>query len=210
MGLQFRKSFKIAPGIKVNLGKKSAGISVGNKYGGFSFNSKTGARVRVSAPGTGLSYSSNLGSKKTSKSSREAAFVNNSSEVEPTSLRLDEATLRSLNQIAFQEYVEGYLSYARTITPDSDPVEMDKVAEQLKLINAEFKRRREIFEADKIEREERIQKFYKRKWIYLIFAVVFAISMVFSLSDGIQLIDSIMVIFFVVCLGAFFIGMWND
>ncbi len=62
MGLRFRKSVKIAPGVKVNLGKKSAGISVGNKYGGVSVNSKTGARARVSAPGTGLSYSKKSGS----------------------------------------------------------------------------------------------------------------------------------------------------
>ena len=33
MGLSFRKSVKIAPGVKLNLGKKSAGISVGGKYG---------------------------------------------------------------------------------------------------------------------------------------------------------------------------------
>ena len=58
MGLSFRKSFKIAPGVRVNLGKKSAGISIGGKYGGMSFNSKRGTRARVSIPGTGLSYTS--------------------------------------------------------------------------------------------------------------------------------------------------------
>ena len=66
MGLNFRKSIKIAPGVKLNFGKKSAGISLGGKYGGVSFNSRTGARARVSAPGTGLSYTTKLGgSKKT-------------------------------------------------------------------------------------------------------------------------------------------------
>lgn len=62
MGLNFRKSIKIAPGVKLNLGKKSAGISLGGKYGGVSFNSRTGARARVSAPGTGFSYTTKLGS----------------------------------------------------------------------------------------------------------------------------------------------------
>ena len=61
MGLRFRKSIKLAPGIKLNLGKKSAGLSFGNKYGGFSFNTRSGARVRASAPGTGLSYSTKVG-----------------------------------------------------------------------------------------------------------------------------------------------------
>lgn len=63
MGTRFRKSIKIAPGVKVNVGKKSTGISVGNKYGGISVNSKTGAKARVSAPGTGLNYTTSLNSK---------------------------------------------------------------------------------------------------------------------------------------------------
>lgn len=58
MGLNFRKSFKVAPGVRLNVGKKSAGISVGGKYGGMSFNSKRGARARASIPGTGISYTS--------------------------------------------------------------------------------------------------------------------------------------------------------
>ena len=62
MGFNFRKSVKVAPGIKINLGKKSAGVSIGGKYGGVSMNTKTGTRLRVSAPGTGLSYSTKLGS----------------------------------------------------------------------------------------------------------------------------------------------------
>lgn len=62
MGFRFRKSIKIAPGVKVNFGKKSVGMSIGNKYAGVSVNSRTGARARVSAPGTGLSYSTKIGS----------------------------------------------------------------------------------------------------------------------------------------------------
>ena len=65
MGTRFRKSIKIAPGIKINVGKKSAGISVGGKYGGMSFNSKNGVRVRTSLPGTGISYSEKLSSSQT-------------------------------------------------------------------------------------------------------------------------------------------------
>ena len=64
MGSRFRKSVKLAPGVKLNLGKKSAGISIGGKHGGININSKTGASSRVSVPGTGISYTSNLSSKK--------------------------------------------------------------------------------------------------------------------------------------------------
>lgn len=60
MGLNFRKSVKIAKGVKLNIGKKSASVSVGGKYAGASFNPKSGARVRASIPGTGISYTKSL------------------------------------------------------------------------------------------------------------------------------------------------------
>ena len=67
MGFRFRKSKKIAPGVRLNVGKKSAGISFGGKAGGFSLNSKTGVRARASLPGTGLSYSTKIGGDKQSR-----------------------------------------------------------------------------------------------------------------------------------------------
>lgn len=75
MGLRFRKSFKLAPGVKLNLGKRGVGLSVGGKYGGMSFNTHSGTRVRASAPGTGLSYSAKIGGgrKRSSHSSRRTA-----------------------------------------------------------------------------------------------------------------------------------------
>lgn len=76
MGLRFRKSVKIAPGVKVNFNKKSVGVTVGGK--GFHHTVNTSGRKTTSAgiPGTGLSYSSTLQSKKskpqaTTQTSRE-------------------------------------------------------------------------------------------------------------------------------------------
>ncbi len=86
MGIRFRKSIKVAPGVKVNVGKKSVGVSIGGKYGGVSVNSRTGARARVSAPGTGISYTSKIGSASSknkntqstaSKSSQKKVSVDN-------------------------------------------------------------------------------------------------------------------------------------
>jgi len=57
MGFRFRKYFGLLPGIRLNLGKKRASVSVGRP--GFTANiSKDGIRKTVSIPGTGLSYSS--------------------------------------------------------------------------------------------------------------------------------------------------------
>ncbi|MFT8320494.1 MAG: DUF4236 domain-containing protein [Bacillus sp. (in: firmicutes)] len=57
MGIGFRKSFKIAPGVRLNVGSKSVGMSAGVKGLRYSVNSRTGSRVTAGIPGTGLSYS---------------------------------------------------------------------------------------------------------------------------------------------------------
>ena len=57
MGLRFRKSFKIMPGVRINLGKRGASISVGPR--GMKTTVNTSGRVTQSfgLPGTGLSWS---------------------------------------------------------------------------------------------------------------------------------------------------------
>lgn len=58
MGFNFRKSFKIAPGVRLNVGKKGiSSVSLGGKGGRVNIGKK-GVRSTVSAPGTGLSYTS--------------------------------------------------------------------------------------------------------------------------------------------------------
>ena len=63
MGFRFRKSFKIANCVRVNLGKKSVGMSIGNKYAGVNINSKNGVSTRISVPNTGISYTIKLNKK---------------------------------------------------------------------------------------------------------------------------------------------------
>lgn len=64
MGLRFRKNIKILPGVKLNLGKKSAGVSVGTTGARYSVNSSGRKTSTVGVPGTGLSYSKSSSSKK--------------------------------------------------------------------------------------------------------------------------------------------------
>lgn len=56
MALRFRKTIRIAPGIRINIGKKSASASFGAK--GFHHTiSTTGKKTTsVGIPGTGISY----------------------------------------------------------------------------------------------------------------------------------------------------------
>ena len=69
MGFKFRKSIKIAPGVKLNINKKSIGISAGTRGARVSVNSKGKATTTVGIPGSGLSYSktTNIGGEKNSR-----------------------------------------------------------------------------------------------------------------------------------------------
>jgi hypothetical protein len=55
MGLRFRKSVRIAPGVRINLSKSGGSVSVGGR--GASVNvGKRGAYTNFGLPGTGASY----------------------------------------------------------------------------------------------------------------------------------------------------------
>jgi hypothetical protein len=56
VGLRFRKSFKIAPGVRLNFSNKSTGLSFGGKGLRSSINSSGRKTSSIGIPGTGLSY----------------------------------------------------------------------------------------------------------------------------------------------------------
>lgn len=59
MGLRFRKSIKLVPGVRLNIGLRRTSLSFGGK--GLTYNvGSNGSRVTVGIPGSGLSYSTNL------------------------------------------------------------------------------------------------------------------------------------------------------
>lgn len=70
MGLNFRKSIKIAPGVRVNVGKKSTPLSFGGNGLRYSISSNGKRRSTVGIPGSGISYTTTSGgnSKKQYKS----------------------------------------------------------------------------------------------------------------------------------------------
>lgn len=64
MGFKIRKSFKIAPGLRINLSKSGASVSVG-KAGATVNVSKRGVKSTLGLPGTGLSHTQNLSANNT-------------------------------------------------------------------------------------------------------------------------------------------------
>lgn len=75
MGLRFRKSVKIAPGVRLNISKKSVGISAGVKGYRKSINSSGRVTTSIGTPVAGVSYvkTENLKSKKKKAASNRAS-----------------------------------------------------------------------------------------------------------------------------------------
>lgn len=64
MGFRFRKSFKVAPGVRVNLGKKSASVSFGGKGIRHTVSTTGRQTSTVGIPGTGIYYTESYSGKK--------------------------------------------------------------------------------------------------------------------------------------------------
>lgn len=64
MGVRFRKSLKIAPGVKLNLNKKSVGLTFGGKGAHYTVNSKGRKTSTVGIPKTGIYYTKTSGGRK--------------------------------------------------------------------------------------------------------------------------------------------------
>ena len=62
MGFRFKRSMKIAPGVRLNFGKKSSSISLGTRGARYTINSNGKRTKSVGSPGTGVSYTSTSGS----------------------------------------------------------------------------------------------------------------------------------------------------
>ena len=55
MGFRFRRSFRLMPGIRLNLSRSGVSTSIGRRGAWFTIGPR-GARATVGIPGTGLSY----------------------------------------------------------------------------------------------------------------------------------------------------------
>ncbi|WP_433748152.1 DUF4236 domain-containing protein [Falsibacillus pallidus] len=121
MGLRFRKSFKIAPGVRMNVSSKSVGFSTGVKGLRYSVNSRTGSRITTSIPGTGLSYSTSGGrSRRTPAYNRQREIAARQREQE----KLDQMEAASLAVEAYENTIERIHSIHKEA---DDPVNWIKV-----------------------------------------------------------------------------------
>lgn len=73
MGLRFRKSIKLGAGVRLNLNKKSMGLSVGGKGFRYSVNTSGRRTTTIGIPGSGMSYTHTSSSGSRARGSNRAS-----------------------------------------------------------------------------------------------------------------------------------------
>ncbi|WP_025785375.1 DUF4236 domain-containing protein [Sporosarcina sp. D27] len=74
MGFRFQKRIKIAPGVRLNISKSGVSTSLGRRGASITVG-KRGVRANVGIPGTGISYSEQLTSKRSKRPQHSASQV---------------------------------------------------------------------------------------------------------------------------------------
>lgn len=86
MGFRYRKSIRLAPGLRINLSKSGPSLSVGRRGATVNFGPK-GTKLTVGIPGTGLSYQTKLGPSTRKRRSTPETYAN----IEPPPLKFHES-----------------------------------------------------------------------------------------------------------------------
>ena len=120
MGLTFRKSISLRKGVKLNLGRKSASISVGRKGIHQSFSTTGKTTTSLSIPGTGVGYTKSFNLKKGFKNlfSKDKDKDKKDDKKEEKKGKTAEAKAESkgLSAAEIKENKETYDSYIEQIT----------------------------------------------------------------------------------------------
>ncbi|MEH7308234.1 DUF4236 domain-containing protein [Neobacillus drentensis] len=119
MGFGFRKSFKIAPGVRLNVSSRGVGASVGVKGLRYSVNSRGQRRTTVSLPGTGLSYTSASGGSSRSQGNYRTASYQR--QLELNRLQKEREKLQELQRNRLEvELFENRLEMIKSIHKECD------------------------------------------------------------------------------------------
>ncbi len=118
MGLRFRKSISLIPGVKLNLGTTGASVSVGKRGMHYTMHTSGRKTVSVGLPGTGLSYVKNISSGKKSSSKSSTGYRDPKQKAGQQADTQAELAAAAEEVSKYQEYVEGLKSHHK----ESDPV----------------------------------------------------------------------------------------
>ena len=113
MGLRFRKSYKVAPGVKVNLNKKSTSVTFGGNGMHHTVSSTGKKSTSVGLPGSGMYYTSSSGG--TSSESDRSAKISDSSPDTRKTKDIHDA-LSKFSDKALKKYCVSFLVFAIIFT----------------------------------------------------------------------------------------------
>lgn len=141
MATRFRKSIKVAPGIKLNINKGSMSLSGGVKGAHLTANTKGHVTTSASLPGTGLSWRSTSGGAAGGKSPSSAA-----GQAQPMTFSdieiLDQDAIRQLSNEDYYAYAAAYFdSVEGRMNPDMTQMEADAIQAETAFLREETARR---------------------------------------------------------------------
>ena len=128
MGLRFRRTLKIAPGLRLNFNKNSVGLSIGPRGAKYTINSSGRRTASVGIPGSGPYYTESEGGGKRKPEPDPSIGYNNRGE----EIHLDTPGLfAGRAETVFYEFADKYLSANNNISYE----ETKAAAEQIKAEN---------------------------------------------------------------------------
>ena len=119
MGIRFRKSIKIANGVKLNVSKSGVSLSLGKKGLHYTINSKGTSTATASLPGTGLSYQKKFntfgGLKKMFEGDeKKTKYIEKTNEVVPVNNELED------RYNDYLEYIKDIKSFHKQVSETID------------------------------------------------------------------------------------------
>jgi len=127
MGLRFRRTMKIAPGLRLNFNKNSVGLSIGPRGAKYTINSSGRRTTSVGIPGSGLYYTESQGGGKRTAERDPNIGTNNRGE----EIHLDEPGIfAGKAETLFYQFANDYLSKNSTKTFDQLKTQADYIKEQ--------------------------------------------------------------------------------
>ena len=126
MGLRFRRTLKIAPGLRLNFNKNSIGLSIGPRGAKYTINSSGRRTASVGIPGSGLSYSESAGGGK-----RKEYDPNIGTNIRGEEIHLDQPGLfAGKAETLFYQFANEYLNKGSTKTFTEIKTQADYIKEQ--------------------------------------------------------------------------------
>ena len=135
MGLRFRKSITICKGVKLNIGKKGASVSLGKRGLHYTIHSSGRRTVTAGIPGTGLFYTKSI-NPKVSKATNNKRVSTTNKEQEALLKQQEREAQLAENKRIIQEY-EEYLKLVRSLHQEcNEPYKWRKVVENKSPLDA--------------------------------------------------------------------------